>query len=396
MKKQTRVLLSLIVAFALFFSGCTSTEQAVPEPVAEEKAGVAEPASEETSPESEVAEEVGQEITVTDMMGREITLPAPATHVVAIGPGALRLYVYAGNLDYVVGVEQMETGDVSGKPYMIANPDLASLPVIGQGGPNNAPDPEKILTVAPDVIFSTYATDAAAADELQAQTGIPVIVINYGGFGVTSIFGENIQKSLMVIGQTIGDTSKAESSFAFIQQAREDLEGRTKDIGDADKPSVYIGGLGSRGTHGIESTQGAYALLDVIHANNVVDETGESGSVMIDKEKLLEWNPDFIFVDQGGFATVLEDYKKTPDFYNALSAVKNGQLYSQLPYNYYSTNIDTAIADAYFLGKVIYPEAFADIDPAAKADEIYTALLGVAIYEQMKENFGGFGELSLD
>ena len=76
--------------------------------------------------------------------------------------------------------------------------------------------------------------------------------------------------------------------------------------------------------------------------------------------------------------------------------MKNWQLDAQLPYNYYSTNIDTAIADAYFLGKVIYPEAFADIDPAAKADEIYTALLGVAIYEQMKENFGGFGELSLD
>ncbi len=336
-----------------------------------------------------------QGVTITDMLGRQVSLPTPARRVVAIGPGALRLYVYAGNLDYVVGVEQMETGDVVGKPYMLANPDLASLPVIGQGGPNNAPDPEKILTVAPDVIFSTYATDASAADELQAQTGIPVVVINYGGFGVTSIFGENIQKSLLVIGQTIGDTSKAENSFAFIQQAREDLEGRTQGIADADKPSVYVGGLGSRGTHGIESTQGTYALLDVIHAKNVVDETGESGSVMIDKEKLLEWDPDYIFIDQGGFASVLEDYQKTPDFYNALSAVKNGQLYSQLPYNYYSTNIDTAIADAYYLGKVLYPEAFADVDPAAKADEIYMALLGQALYVNMVETYGGFGELEL-
>ena len=170
---------------------------------------------------------------------------------------------------------------------------------------------------------------------------------------------------------------------------------RTVNIADEDKPSVYVGGLGSRGTHGIESTQGTYALLDVIHANNVVDETGESGSVMIDKEKLLEWDPDYIFIDQGGFASVWEDYQNTPDFYNVLSAVKNGKLYSQLPYNYYSTNIDTAIADAYFLGKVLYPDAFADIDPAEKADEIYTGLLGVGVYEQMKENFGGFGELTL-
>lgn len=347
------------------------------------------------TPTAEALAAASQSLVVTDMLGRKVTLPHPANRVVAIGPGALRLYVYAGNLAYVVGVEQMETGDVTGKPYMIANPDLAKLPVIGQGGPNNAPDPEKLLTVQPDVIFSTYAADVAAADELQAQTGIPVVVVTYGGFGVTSIFGENIQNSLKLIGQVIGDTAKADQTSAFIQQSREDLENRTKDIPDSDKPTVYVGGLGAKGTHGIESTQGQYALLDVIHAKNVVDEIGKSGSVMIDREKLLEWNPDFLFIDQGGYATVVEDFQKDPTFYQALSAVKNGKVYSQLPYNYYSTNIDTAIADAYFLGKTIYPNAFADVDPVQKADGIYQALLGKAVYAQMAENFTGFGQLKL-
>ncbi len=159
---------------------------------------------------------------------------------------------------------------------------------------------------------------------------------------------------------------------------------------------MYVGGLGAKGTHGIESTQGRYALLDAIHARNVADESGKSGSVMIDKEKLLEWDPDFLFIDQGGYAAVLEDYRKNPTFYEALSAVKNGQVYSQLPYNYYSTNIDTAIADAYFLGKTKYPEAFTDIDPAQKADEVYQALLGKALYARMVEKFGGFGRLKLE
>lgn len=363
-------LFALLLSLALVISACAPAANPTPEPAS-------------------------QAITVTDMLGRSVTLPAAAKRVVAIGPGALRLYVYAGNLDYVVGVEEMETGNVSGKPYMLANPDLAKLPVIGQGGPNNAPDAEKLLTVTPDVIFSTYAADAAAADELQAQTGIPVVVISYGGFGITSIFGENIQNSLMLIGQVIGDTSKAEKANAFIQQSREDLVKRTKDIPEADKPSVYVGGLGAKGTHGIESTQGQYALLEVIHAKNVADETGKSGSVMIDKEKLLEWNPDFLFIDQGGYAAVLEDYQKNPDFYKALAAVQNGQVYSQLPYNFYSTNIDTAIADAYFLGKILYPEAFADVEIAQKADEIYQALLGQALYAKMAEKFGEFGVLKL-
>ncbi len=336
-------------------------------------------------------------MSVTDLLGREVAVPTDVSRVVAIGPGALRLYVYAGNLEYVVGVEQIEANHPTGRPYLLANPELAELPVIGQGGPNNAPDPEKILMVAPDVIFSTYATEASTADELQAKTGIPVVVISYGtiGFGTTAIFGEAVQDSLRLIGDITGRAEKAQAAIDFIQQARQDLEDRTKDIPDADKPTVYVGGLGARGAHGIESTQGQYALLDVIHAQNVVDETGESGSIMIDKEKLLAWNPDYIFIDQGGLAPVLEDYQKNPTFYESLSAVRNGQVYAQLPYNYYNTNIDTAIADAYYLGKVLYPAAFVDVDPGQKADEIYRSLLGHPAYAQMAESFGGFKPLDL-
>jgi iron complex transport system substrate-binding protein len=337
------------------------------------------------------------QVTVTDLLGREVSIPATVERVVAIGPGVLRLVVYAGNLDYVVGVEQMDADSSIGKPYLLVNPDLAKLPIIGQGGPNNAPDPEKILTVAPDVIFSTYAFEASPADELQSKTGIPVVVLSYGGsgFGTTAIFDQTVQDSILLVGQICGTMEKAQAAADFILQAQQDLEARTKDILEVDKPTVYVGGLGSKGTHGIESTQGQYALLDVIHAQNVVDETGGSGSIMIDKEKLLDWDPDFIFIDQGGFAAVLEDYQKNPVFYESLSAVQNGQVYAQLPYNYYNTNIGTAIADAYYLGKILYPAAFADIDPEQKADEIYRALLAQPVYDQMATAFGRFGKLTL-
>jgi iron complex transport system substrate-binding protein len=339
----------------------------------------------------------GEQVTVTDLLGRKVTIPATVERVIAIGPGALRLYVYAGNLDYIVGVEQMDADSAVGKPYLLANPSLAELPIIGQGGPNNAPDPEKILTAAPDVIFSTYVTEASAAEELQAKTGIPVVVLSYGGsgFGTTAIFDQTVQDSLLLVGQIGGTIEKAQAAVDFIRQAQQDLEARTKDIPEGDRPTVYVGGLGSKGTHGIESTQGQYALLDVIHARNVVDETGESGSIMIDKEKLLDWDPDYIFIDQGGFTAVLEDYQKIPVFYDSLSAVQNGQVYAQLPYNYYNTNIGTAIVDAYYLGKMLYPAAFADIDPEQKANEIYQALLGQPVYAQMAADFGGFGGLKL-
>ena len=77
------------------------------------------------------------------------------------------------------------------------------------------------------------------------------------------------------------------------------------------------------------------------------------------------------------------------------AAVQTGWVYAQLPYNYYKTNIDTALADAYYLGTILYPAAFADVDPVQKADEIYKALLGHPAYAQMAESFGGFRPLRL-
>lgn len=330
--------------------------------------------------------------TVTDLLGRQIALTIPAERVVAIGPGALRLYCYVNGVNKVVGVEQMEKDSPTGRPYLLANPSLTDLPVIGPGGPNNAPDPEKILAAKPDVIFTTYNSDKAAVDELQAKTGIPVVALSYGK---VSTFDSNVYTSLELIGRIAGQEEQAQEAIAFMEKCRQDLAERTKNIPDSEKPGVYVGALGARGTHGIESTQGHYSLFEAVNAKNVVDESGKTGSMMIDKEKLLQWDPEKIFLDLAGFSMVQQDYQKNPEFYQALSAVKKGELYSQLPYNYYTTNIDTAIADAYYLGKIIYPEQFKDIEPEQKADEIYQALLGQSLYAQMAKDFGGFKKLTL-
>ncbi|KZL92076.1 hypothetical protein [Clostridium magnum] len=66
-----------------------------------------------------------------------------------------------------------------------------------------------------------------------------------------------------------------------------------------------------------------------------------------------------------------------------------------MPYNFYTTNIETAIADAYYLGKVLYPEKFKDVEPEKKADEIYKAFLGKERYSEMAKNFGGFKKITL-
>ncbi|MCL6449414.1 MAG: iron ABC transporter substrate-binding protein, partial [Armatimonadetes bacterium] len=330
--------------------------------------------------------------------------------VVAIGPGALRLVCYVNGADKVVGVENVEKQKPRGKPYMLAHPELKELPSIGQGGPDTAPEAERLVTVNPDVIFVASLLDGAQADELQTKTNIPVVVLNYG----TEVpFDEKVYDSLLLIGKITGNEKRAQEVVAYLKNCQQDLQERTRDIPDEKKPRVYVGALSAKGEHSIESTAPKYEPFIAIGARNVVEEINGRGSVviekkklaemgralgrivMIEKEKLLAWDPDIILIDEGGLELVRIDYKKNPQFYQSLKAVKTGQVYGQIPFNFYNTNIGTAIADAYYAGKVIFPEQFKDLDPAQKADEIYQFLLGKPLYEQMAKDYGGFKKLDL-
>ena len=87
-----------------------------------------------------------------------------------------------------------------------------------------------------------------------------------------------------------------------------------------------------------------------------------------------------------------EDYRKNPQFYRALRAFAQQNVYRLLPFVYYTVNVDTAIADAYAVGKILYPQQFADINLPRKADEIYTFLVGKPVYTQMQSSYGALGE----
>ena len=333
----------------------------------------------------------GGDLVVTDMLGREVTISGDVETAVCIGPGTLRLYTYVADVDKLCGVEQIELDNPIGRPYTMVYTQLSDLTVIGPGGPANSPDAEKLLTAEPDVIFSTYAKEAAAADDLQEKTGIPVISVSYGA---TAPFDDTLNASLKLIGTVMGTEERAEEVLAFINDCKADLNTRTSDIADADKVSVYYGAQSYKGTHGIESTTGGYALFTAINTQSVVDQEGISGYVMLDKEQLLEWDPEVIFVDLGGIALVSEDRAENPSYYEALTAFESGKVYSQLPYNYYSANIEVAIIDAYYMGMVLYPEQFTDVTIDQKAKEVFEMMLGADVYEQLVTDFGPLDQLT--
>jgi len=331
-------------------------------------------------------------LTVTDSLGRTVRVPADVHRVVAIGPGALRLIVYLNASNMVVGVEDFEKRYSYGRPYIIAHPELKNLPSIGPGGPGKLPNFEALVNVSPDVIIAVFIS-REQADEIQEKTGIPVVVLSYGARGGMKGFNDpELIKSIELAGKILHREKRAEELIEFLNSVQEDLQERVK--GER-SPRVYVGGIGYKGAHGIESTYGDYAPFEVLNLTNIAAPLGR-GWRRVDKEWLLKENPDYLFIDEGGLKIILDDYRKNRDFYRALKAVKEGRVYGLLPFNFYNTNIGTAIADAYYIGKVIYPDRFADVDPVKKANEVYAFLVGKPVYETLKEQFGGFGKIDLE
>ena len=335
-----------------------------------------------------------QTVSVIDMAKRSVSVPATVNRIVALGPGALRLMTYLQATDRVVGVEDLEKGSPAGRPYALAHPELARLPRASKGGSaeiNKKPDLEALLSVRPQVIFATYM-DARVANQVQQIIGVPVVVLSYSSSLGT--FDHSLNESLRLVGKILQREQRAEAVVAFIQQTQQDLQKRTASIPAAQRASAYLGGLGQRGAHGIESTEQRYAPFDWVGVNNLAKQfRADSGTYLkLDKERLLQLNPSIIFVDSGGQDIINTDYTKNAPFYRALQAFQKGQVYRLYPFNNYTTNIDTMIANAYAVGKALYPKPFADVNVSQKADAVYQFMVGKPVYDQMRATYGTLGE----
>ena len=332
--------------------------------------------------------------TVTDGLGRQVEIPDKVERVICSGPGCLRLLVYLQARDTAVGVDDIEkkSSIFDARPYALANPRFRELPLIGEFRGNDNPELIATLDPRPQVMFKTFIGAAQDPSELEGKIGMPVVVLNYGDLGARR---QDLDQSLLLMGQVLGREQRAREVISFMDSLVADLRQRTADSPEIAQTICYVGGVALKGPHGFQSTEPGYPPFTFVGARNVAAWQGPGkapGVTTVAKEKILEWNPSVLFVDLstlqlGDKAGGLHELRTDPA-YQALDSVRQGRVYGLLPYNWYNVNFGSVLANAYYVGSVLAPDRFRDIDPAAKADEIYEFLVGARVFAEMDQAFG--------
>ncbi len=338
-----------------------------------------------------------QERRITDAAGRTVTVPQTVERVICSGPGCLRLLTYLQAQDRIVAVDSIELrgAPIDARPYAVANPQFKTYPLFGEFRGRDNPELIAGLTPQPQVIFKTFAGRGHDPELLQTKTGIPVVVLEYGNL----TYGRaQLNHSLRLMADLTGTARRAQEVIAFFDALEADLRRRTENIPTGRRPSCYVGGLGRSGPHGLQSTEPSFAPFAFTHARNVAAPEATQKPVShatVAKEQIIFWDPEVIFVDVSTLrldagASALDQLRSEP-VYQGLSAVRNGEVYGLFPYNSYTQNFEAVFANAYYVGKVLYPERFADVDPMDTAEEIAVFLNGGPAFETLNTQFDGLG-----
>jgi iron complex transport system substrate-binding protein len=236
--------------------------------------------------------------TVVDSAGRTVEIPDKIEKVFAAGPPASILL-------YMLAPEKMtgwpDPPRLEERPFIAGSyRDLPALGrLTGRGGTANL---EVVLRVAPDLILdfgSVRDTYASLADNVQAQTKIPYILID-GRFEATP-------KVLRLLGDILGVGERAERQAAYVETTFAEIDAVLAAVPVEKRPRVYL----ARGPDGLETGVVGSINTEIIEragGRNVADAPGQRGLVRASMEQLIAADPEIILTwDRNFFGKVYDD-----------------------------------------------------------------------------------------
>lgn len=222
---------------------------------------------------------------VVDSAGRRVTVPDTITRVFAAGPpAAIAVYVVAPKA--LIGWPRAPREE--DRPFLL--PEARTLPETGRlTGRGDTVNTERLMAERPDVIVDFGSTDPtyrSLADRIQAQTGIPYLLID-GRFSATAA-------SLRLLGGILGVPERGEMLAAESERILADVDRMLATVPEAERPRLYL----ARGNDGFETgSRGSIntEILERVGGVNVAVGLREAGGLVhVSPEQVLVWAPDTI------------------------------------------------------------------------------------------------------
>lgn len=240
----------------------------------DDSAATPTPAAQQTEPAAG-SPTAAYPVTVTDMLGRRVEIKAEPKTIVAVSPTAVELVYAAGKT-------------VAGRPSTANYPPEAqsATPV----GTAYQPNLEAILALKPDIVIADSVIHAQPALR-QPLEGLPVPVIFAGANSY-----QQVLDALRLVGTALNATEATDRVIADIEKARADAR---KALEGKNVTAVAILSDRDQTLYAAKSTSYTGDILKELGIRNPADALPDAGPfpgyATIAPEKLVEFNPDFIF-----------------------------------------------------------------------------------------------------
>jgi iron complex transport system substrate-binding protein len=291
-----------------------------------------------------------KELTVVDGVDRIVTVKKPVERVIGGSAEAIKIlkaeYKMVGVPNYI-------------KDMKVFFPELSKLPSIGSS--MASPDYEKIIELRPDIAIwlSSKPGSKSSGSELE-KLGITVV---YADLNNPTTIIEEIRK----LGYILNKEDEANEFMDWYNGYMDAIKQRTDTLSEEDKPKVYAEFYGYTFTKG-------YALepmISIAGGRNIAADLGENIAIIVDKEWVVEQNPDIIVgFGRVGYGYGVDDPTALKDVRDAIlnrpefaivTAVKSESVYI-LPWGDLVLEPGNIIGIAY-TAKWFHPELFKELDP---------------------------------
>lgn len=300
---------------------------------------------------------------ITDMYDREVLLPSKVDHVVSAGgTPAVNAFLLA------LGAKNMITnglpGSINGKNWsnqLWFSPALADKPIVSSGGPDWNVNAEALSAIAHDVVF---VVNPISADAL-TKKGFTTVALNWEN-------PDSVKKTMTLLGSILGKEKNGQKYNLYYDQTLKNVSKKLNNIREKPK-ALYL-----RYTNlSVPMVTTATWLIESAGGINVAK--GIQDHAQIDVERLLVWNPDYLFV--WNTKEVEEIYKDQR--LSSLSAIKNKKVFA-VPmgahvWTHYTPEMPLAVVWA---AKKFYPEKFKEVELEKIISDFYIQFYGTKLTKE--------------